>query len=340
VFALNDGSVSRYRCLRSGAAAYVWMKDRWEDTGGEPDANTVGKAMWQSPYIWVRLSEDATLEHAHEHQDPRQAHTNHVYVKLHNSGGANESSDLELYFASASTNLNNPANWILIDTQALTITPGVEVAHFEWTDPPGSGHYCLLARWNIDGTPLAFTDVGDAVRADNDLIWRNVNVVGLTGAPDTSADFEIAGDAKSPETYLLITTQPMSHRKINWQSIAVVSLKVNPAALNQENLRIVGLKPIEEGIFEFPLNNAIKLIGPFDLKPGRKTHVGIAFRTDPAAIKMASRQISNPAHYEVSMMQIRASALDVALSKPSALFEKTGNVLGGVSYTLQLPAAP
>jgi hypothetical protein len=337
VFALNDSAVSRYRCLHSGAAANVWMKDRWEDTGDEPDANTVGKAMWQSPYIWVRLSEDATFEHAHEHEDPQQARTNHVYVKLHNSGDANESSDLELYFASASTSLNDPTNWTLIDTQALTITPGVEIAHFEWINPPGSGHYCLLARWNIDGIPLAFTDVGDAVLADNDLVWRNVNVVGLSGAPDTSADFEMAGDKISPETYLLITTRPMSLRKIDWQLIANASLKVNPAALNREKLKNVGLKKIEEGLYNFSLTNDTKLIGPFDLKPGRKTHLGITFKTDPFEVKKARAKLSNPAHYEVSVIQIRANAIDVALSKPSALFEKAGYVMGGVSYTLQLP---
>jgi len=65
--------------------------------------------------------------------------------------------------------------------------------------------------------------------------------------------------------------------------------------------------------------------------------VGIAFKTDPAEVKKARLQLSNPAHYEVSVMQIRANALDVALSNPSALLEKAGYVMGGVSYTLQLP---
>ena len=46
VFAQNDGEVSKYRCLRSGGPANVWMKDRWEDQGGEPDPATAGKAMW------------------------------------------------------------------------------------------------------------------------------------------------------------------------------------------------------------------------------------------------------------------------------------------------------
>lgn len=338
VHALNDGEVSRYRCLRdSTTGANVWMKDRWEDEGNEPDPATVGKAMWQSPYIWVRLSEDTTLEHEHEHENPRQDQTNFVYVKLHNTGGASESSDLELYFASASTNLNNPANWTLIGSQPRTITAGVDVAKFDWSALPGSGHYCLLARWNTGGTPLAFTDVGAAVRASNDLIWRNVDVIGL-GSPDSSADFEMAGDRESRETYLLITTKPMSHRKIDWAKLATASIKINPTVIDEKKLRVTGLKEIDKGSFELPLGDEVKLIGPFTLKYLEKTKVRLAIKADLAAVKQASAQLANPAHYDISVMQIRAKGVPLALENPAALFEKQGLVIGGVSYTLQVPA--
>ncbi len=338
VFALNDGQVSRYRCLRSGVAANVWMKDRWEDEGGEPDPATAGKAMWQSPYIWVRLSEDTTLEHEHEHQDPQQGQTNHVYVKLHNTGDTSESSDLELYYASASTNLNNPANWTLIDTQARTIASGVDITKFEWSDLPGSGHYCLLARWNIDGTPLAFTNIGDAVRADNDLIWRNVNVIGLDTSPDTSADFEMAGDREFNETYLMITTQPMSNRKIDWASLARASINLDPSFLDEKKLRVVGLKQTDKGAYDLPLGKQAKLIGPFMLKPAEKTKVRLAIKADPEAVKKASTQLANPAHYDITVTQIRPDGLQLALENPSLLFDKKGAVIGGVSYTLRVPA--
>ena len=337
VFAQNDGQVSRYRCLRNGTAANVWMKDRWEDEGGEPDPATAGKAMWKSPYIWVRLSEDATLEHEHEHENPRQGQTNHVYVKLHNTGGTSESSNLELYFASASTNLNNPSNWTLIGSQSRTIVSGVDVARFEWSALPGSGHYCLLARWNIDGVPLAFVDVGDTVRADNDLIWRNVNVIGLDGG-DTSADFEMAGDREFRETYLLITTKPKSHRKIDWAKLASVSIKVNPVVLDEEKLRVVGLKQTDKGGYKLSLGKEVKLIGPFVLKPFEKTKVRLDIMTDAAAVKQASAQLSNPAHYDITVIQIRADGVGLVLENLQALFEKQGLVIGGVSYTLQVPA--
>jgi hypothetical protein len=111
VFENNDGEVSRYRCLRDGTSGpNVWMKDRWEDQGNEPDPATAGKAMWQSPYIWIRRTEDTTLDHEHEHENPLLGITNYMYVKLHNTGNMSESSNLELYYASASTNLNNPGN--------------------------------------------------------------------------------------------------------------------------------------------------------------------------------------------------------------------------------------
>lgn len=340
VFALNDEPVSRYRCLRSDPAANVWMKDRWEDEGNEPEPATAGKAMWQSPYIWVRLNEDTTLEHEHEHEDPRQGQTNHVYVKQHNTGNTSESSNLELYFASASTNLNNPANWTLIDSQALTISSRVKVTKFDWVNPPGSGHYCLLARWNIDGTPLAFTDVGTAVRADNDLIWRNVNVIGLGG--DSESDFEMAGDRESLETYLLITTKPMSHRKIDWTNLISASIKVNPAVLNDKRLSVTGLKQIDKGAFELPLGKEAKLIGPFVLKPEEKTNVSLAIMSNKVAVKQASVGLANPAHYDITVMQIRAEGVQLALENSSELFskevDKKGLVIGGVSYMLRVPA--
>lgn len=338
-FAQNDGQVSLYRCLKGGTAVNVWMKDRWEDEGGEPEPATAGKAMWQSPYIWVRLSDDTILEHEHEHENPKQLQTNFVYVKLHNTGGGSESSNLELYYANASTNLNDSANWTLIGTQARTIAAGaVDVAKFDWSGIPGSGHFCLLARWNVDGTALAFTDVAAAVRADNDLVWRNVNVIGLFGSPDTKADFEMAGDREFHATYLMITTKPLSHRKLAWDKLASASIKIDPAMINEKKFNVTGMKQISKGEFEVPLDKEAKLIGPFILKPTVKTMVRLFIKSDPDAVKKASAQLANIAHYNITIMQIRADGVKLAQENPSALFEKHGLVIGGVSYTLQLPA--
>ena len=338
VFALNDGQICRYRCLRTGAAANVWMKDRWEDTGGEPDAATAGKAMWQSPYIWVRLTADPTSENAHEHEDPRQGQTNHVYVKLHNTGDTGEAGDLELYYASASTSLNNPANWTLIDSRSLTIPSGGDTIHFEWINPPGSGHYCLLARWNTSGSAVAFTNLDDAVRNDNDLIWRNVNVIPLGGDEDVSVDLELAGDHRGEDTYLLITTRPMSRRKINWSNLVQGHLKINPRLLDRSSMRVVGMEQINPGTFHFRLSSRPKLVGPINLPEGRKSRLGLHFRINKAAVKATGSKIANPAHFEVSILQIRKHALDTAIRSAEAVYRKKAAVVGGVTYTLELPA--
>jgi hypothetical protein len=336
VMAQNDGEVSRYRCLRDGGDANVWMKDRWEDEGGEPDANTAGKSMWKSPYIWIRQTEDAALEHEHEHEDPQQGQTNHVYVKLHNTGGSSESSDLELYFADASTNLNNPSNWTMIDSHALTMSSGVSVEHFEWSGIPGSGHFCLLARWNIDGGALSFTDVGDAVRTDNDLIWRNVNVIPLAGG-DSSADFEMAGDREENATYLLITTTPKSRIDLPWTEMATATVTLDPAVLDKGKLELHGVSEGAPGSYKFSLDDEVKLIGPVVLGPRDKTRARLDLSVDMAVVKQISAQLSNTAEFDITVAQIREAGVPLALEHASSLYSKPGLVIGGVSYTLQLP---
>jgi hypothetical protein len=341
---LNAEGVSRYLCLQRGEDPNVWMKDLWQDEGREPDdPATEGEPMWKSPYIWVRRTEDeilgkeyAHLEHEHEHEDPQEGQTNYVYVKLHNTGGTKESAKLELYFAGPSTNLDHPASWTLIGSKPRTIEPGVDVAKFEWSNIPGSGHYCLLARWNIDGGPLAFTSLGDAVRADNDLIWRNVNVIELGASLQTESVFAMAGDEQSDETYLLITTKPISRRKLDREQLVGASIEVVPTRLNRGELRVEGLTQRGRREFEFVLGNNAKLIGPFMLRRGETTRVKLTTIADPGAVKKRGEQLANPAHYDITVMQIRPAGAKF-FENPSELFERA-LVIGGVSYTLRVPA--
>src|SRR6185436_6482792 len=101
-------TVANFRCTSPGADN-VWAKDTWNDTGAEPDPATAGEAMWKSPYIWVRRTQDATLTKQHQHENPVNGVQNFVYVKLHNGGG-DTSGNLNLYFAQASAGLSWPAD--------------------------------------------------------------------------------------------------------------------------------------------------------------------------------------------------------------------------------------
>lgn len=335
-FAQNDGHVTRYRCLRKDIdTADVWMKDRWEDTGGEPDPATAGKAMWQSPYIWVRRSEDATLEHEHEHQDPQLGIENHVYVKIHNDGTVEDPGDLELYFAAASTNLNDPANWTQIGTRNETLSPGVEVFNFTWDDLPGEGHYCLLARWNTDGSALAFMDLGTAVRNDNDLIWRNVNIVDLGGDIDDSAgDFMMAGHREFRDTFLVLEIGPKNEPRLDWPNLVKVTMKIDPEALAYDQLSVQGLEPIGQGLYQVPITavgtNAV--IGSFRLSPQQSTQIALDFEVDREALRKAQGTLANPEYYDITASQISPGAATTAAVDAST------TVLGGVTFTLMVPA--
>lgn len=337
VFEANDQEVSKYRCARSDGGPNVWMKDAWPDTGLEPDPATAGMPMYKSPYIWVRRSLDTGLEHEHEHENPLVSITNYVYVKLHNTGNMSESSDIELYYASASTNLNNPSNWNLIGTQPLNMSPGTEVVNFSWSGLPGTGHYCLLARWNIDGTPLSFSNLNTAVRDDNDLVWRNVNIVGM-GDGDAYYSFRMAGVERLQETYLLITTTPMSPQPTPWKDLFKQTLTIDPKVLNLGNLRFENLQQIDKTEFVVPLNERVSIVGPFNLKPGQITDVKMASLMNQIKVDELSKDLANPRYYDIGVVQIHPKGVELAREDLAKLFNTPGLVIGGVNYTITLPA--
>ena len=184
-FTLNTTAltVANFRCAQPWPNN-VWMKDTWSDNGAEPDPAQASEPMWKSPYIWVRNSRDQEFEKQHEHENPEFGQTNWAYVKLQN-GGPSSSGNLELYYADASTSLTWPNDWTLISSQSITTLENrfSEIVEFKWDNLPGQGHYCLLARW-ISPTDDPMTNVegpniGANVRGNNNIVWRNLNIVDL-----------------------------------------------------------------------------------------------------------------------------------------------------------------
>jgi hypothetical protein len=336
VFALNDAQVSRYRCARTGeAVANVWMKDRWNDTGLEPDPATAGEAMWQSPYIWVRLAEDSTLEHAHEHENPVAGQSAHVYVKQHNTGGTAEAGTLELYFANASTNLNDPSSWTQIGTVAKTVAIGVDVSHFVWSSLPGPGHFCLLVRWNTDGSPLSFSNLDGFVRGDNDVVWRNVNIVPLGGNQETENVLVVGGDERSPATFLAIEARPLNQSLLPWNEMVRLELALDPRVLG-DRVMSDGIEPLGDGRFRILQGARVGVLGPIHLRPAEQARAVVRVREQPELVRKVRSGISNPAGFEITISQVRPEALPLISNGLGAAFEKGQLVLGGVTYTLQL----
>jgi hypothetical protein len=56
-------------------------------------------------------------------------------------------------------------------------------------DPPGTGHYCIVARWVSAQDPMSFiegTGIGANTRNNNNIAWRNMNVVNDILLPEVS----------------------------------------------------------------------------------------------------------------------------------------------------------
>ena len=128
---------------------------------------------------------DLGLTHQHQHQNPELGSTNWLYVKVHNASMTSQTGTLELSYANASTSLTWPGAWTLIGGTPVTAlgAHGTRIVEQQWSSIPSTGHFCLLARWVSATDPMASAEgpiIGANVRANNNLVWRNVNVVDLT----------------------------------------------------------------------------------------------------------------------------------------------------------------
>ena len=162
--------------------ADLWGRDKPWDTGLEPDPATASNNMWESEAITVR--NDATIG---AHQDPIAGQLNYVHVFLENKGpNTIYNAVVRVYYAVASSGLAWPEDWTEIGAGAvgsLASGFGIDVS-VPWV-PTVSGHVCLLARVESVQDPMTFaegTDVNYNTRYNNNIVWRNVNVVDLFGA--------------------------------------------------------------------------------------------------------------------------------------------------------------
>jgi hypothetical protein len=175
---LTAHTVANFRCSSAGRTD-VWMKDTWSDTGAEPDPLTAGQPMYQSPTIWVLNAQDPQFLHQHQHQNPEFGSPNWAYVKLHN-GGAAQTGTLRLYYGAASTGLIWPGSFTQIGAVTVTIpASSTRIVEIPWSNLPGVGHYCLVARWESTADPMHAegSDINANTIANNNIVWRNVNIV-------------------------------------------------------------------------------------------------------------------------------------------------------------------
>lgn len=185
-------TVANFRCSSSPVRSDTWMKDTWSDTGSEPDPAQAGQPMWESPYIWVRTAQDTPLlTHQHEHENPIKGQQNFIYVKLHN-GDAATSGKLDVRVVNATLGLSWPGTWTTVPPGPVPVALAAhttKIVEVPWT-PQSAGHFCIVARWDSTSDPMTTpegSDIDANVRGNNNIIWRNVQLIDL-GTADANAD--------------------------------------------------------------------------------------------------------------------------------------------------------
>jgi hypothetical protein len=207
VLNLTASTVANFRCSVAQRRPDPWMRDTWVDTGAEPDPAQAALAMWKSPSIWVRNAPDPTHAHAFEHENPIANQTNDAYVKIRNGATAGATGTLEIYTSPASTGLSWPTDWTpAVGSQTVTFSAPYEsrIVEFAWT-PTQEGHVCMLARWLSASDPMTHPEGPDIevnVRNNNNLVWRNLNI--LDGSLETqTATFFVANPTQKEAVYSL-----------------------------------------------------------------------------------------------------------------------------------------
>ncbi len=159
------------------------FNDLWN--GVPPD-----RFYWTSPDIWVDVFPFNPFD---DDLNPEAGEVNHLHALISNIGSADaENCTVEFFWADAGIGLTWPTDWTSINTPKPV--PKINIyssqnIYVDWT-PTASGHYCIYARVECPTDPI----VSDSPEWDNNIGWKNFNVVNLKKSASSSGSY--AGRAK------------------------------------------------------------------------------------------------------------------------------------------------
>ena len=258
------------------------------DTGAEP--NTSGLDMWKSRAIWVRtqsVTPGPTNTFAH-HQNPEVGQTNYVYATLTN-GGPNApaqatAGSLRLYYADASTGLSWPSHFVQFALLRNISVPqsGTYTAEAPW-DPPGEGHFCLIAVWESDHDFMTFplgSSLDPNVRNNNNIAWRNVNIVNLLPTDSKKTEFIVRNTSTTNATVDLGITALVGQTG-TFLSRGGILIDLGPTLFGKWQ----AAGGFGTGVQTIPNTTVAKVLQPLSeilgipMDPGEEHTVSIAFQT-------------------------------------------------------------
>jgi hypothetical protein len=308
-------TVANFRC-NTNVADNVWMKDTWEDFGEEP--NPSGEAMYKSPYIWVRNSQDIGLLHQFEHQNPIGRVPNWVYIKMHNgSQTLNINGHLELYRASASTSLLWMLDWVLVKDTVLTVNSNSSrIIEILWTPELDAGHYCLLARWVSTDDPMHTPEtsiVYHNTRENNNIIWRNMNIINLGGAMEVRAEFRISNNLKNRVSQLEFS-DIAEYPKIPFGEAGKIYLELDPILMKAWKKGGYLSQGIKRSSNKVELVSTNALITNLKLQPNKKGKITVIFTKKDHTVR------------NKYLFQVNQYSFDIS--------KRTKTLIGGIAYDI------
>jgi pregnancy-associated plasma protein-A len=299
----------------------LWMQNVPEDSGAEPDPSP--QPMFISRDIWIRRANDGNLNSDHENAVHRPGRPNFVYVRVRNRGcDGSQSGTLKLYWAKGSGGLAWPAPWDgsvtspalmgkPIGQQPVSLAVGEsKVFEFPWEPPDPNDyasfgadqtHFCLLARIETQGEPpygmtVAETwDIEGNVRENNNIVWRNVTVMGDGG--DNQAKMIVANFAEDERRESLVFhAVPQGDRSIlDWGRVLVRLPDELAAKIDEEDLR--GIERVDDAEFEIFEPGAA--IGRFQMTPLEDLHaIELSF------VPYEDAQLLGARVFELDVMQV------------------------------------
>jgi hypothetical protein len=284
----------------------LWMKDVSDDFGAEPDPSA--QPMYVSDDIWVRKQNDGVMNQDHENAEyrPPGSASNYVYVRVRNRGcSGTASGTLKLYWAKASSGLSWPAPWDgsvtapalmggSIGSQSVSVAGGDdEILIFPWMPPNPADyasfgadqtHFCLLARIETTAaTPFGMTfpettDLYANVQNNNNIVWKNIQVVDEVAGSGRFATVIVANFTHEAETANLMFQTPKGEKPsiFDWGQV-FVELPAELIKQLKKTADIYGLRRLNESTFQVLRSGA--RLGNFSL-PSRRMYA-VRFRFVP-----------------------------------------------------------
>lgn len=129
---------------------------------------------------------------------------NYIYVRMRNRGGSNTANVIAAIFWAPVATLITPDLWTLVGTVTLSNVPTGDILTVSppitWleADIPATGHYCLVGIIGNTEDPapdpadfLNWDNFRRFIRENNNVTWRNFNVVDNVPDPSVDPDFVV-----------------------------------------------------------------------------------------------------------------------------------------------------